>query len=175
MIISVDEAKKYIATDKEDSVLEAKLQALELLIRKETNNNFQLRNIRYRADVSGGVIRCSSLYFSEGDTVQISESRLNEGICTVKSIVEGAGLIIKEPLYDEYGVLVTKVVYPMDIKMGVINMLKWDLENRDKVGISSETISRHSISYFNMDGANSSLGYPKMLTGFMKPYRKPRF
>ena len=63
----------------------------------------------------------------------------------------------------------------MDVKMGAVNMLKWDLENRDKVGVQSETISRHSVTYFNMDGENSSLGYPKSLTGFLKPYMRARF
>ena len=70
---------------------------------------------------------------------------------------------------------VLKVEYPADIKMGVINLMKWDKENRSKVGVQSETISRHSVTYFNMDGDNSSLGYPKSLTGFLKPYMKARF
>lgn len=51
---------------------------------------------------------------------------------------------------DEEHCMVTKVVYPMDVKMGAANMLKWDLENRVKVGIQSETISRHAVTYFNM-------------------------
>ena len=65
--------------------------------------------------------------------------------------------------------------YPMDIKMGVVNMLKWDLNNRDKVGVSSETISRHSVTYFDMTGDNSTIGYPKALLGFLKPYKRARF
>ena len=80
-----------------------------------------------------------------------------------------------EPLLDEICVLVTKVKYPMDVKLGVANMLKWDIENRDKVGIQSETLSRHSVTYFNMDGDNSLMGYPKSLLGFLKPYMKARF
>ena len=65
--------------------------------------------------------------------------------------------------------------YPPDVKMGVVNMLKWDLENRDKVGVQSETLSRHSVTYFNMDGDNSTMGYPKSLLGFLKPYMRARF
>ena len=53
--------------------------------------------------------------------------------------------------------------------------IEWDLENRDKVGIQSETISRHAVTYFNMDGDNSTVGYPKSLVGFLKPYKKARF
>ncbi len=65
--------------------------------------------------------------------------------------------------------------YPPDVKMGVVNMLNWDLNNRDKVGVQSETISRHSVTYFNMDGDNSTMGYPKSLLGFLKPYMRARF
>ena len=65
--------------------------------------------------------------------------------------------------------------YPPDVKMGVVNMLNWDLSNRDKVGIQSETLSRHSVTYFNMDGDNSTMGYPKSLLGFLKPYMRARF
>ena len=176
MIISVEEAKKHIKTNLDDSVLEAKLQALELLVRKYTNNNFQKRNIRQYADVSSNMIACNAMYFSVGDTVQISESTINEGIYNVTGILENADCLeVDANLFIEANVLVTKVEYPMDVKLGVINMLKWDLENRDKVGIQSETISRHSVTYFNMDGDNSIMGYPKSLLGFLKPYMKARF
>lgn len=65
--------------------------------------------------------------------------------------------------------------YPMDIKMGAVNMIKWELNNRDKVGVASETISRHSVTYFDMNGENSTMGYPKALLGFLKPYKRARF
>lgn len=52
MIMTVDELKEYVDTGTvKDKVLEAKLQALELLIRKYTNNNFQDRNRRFIAPV----------------------------------------------------------------------------------------------------------------------------
>lgn len=65
--------------------------------------------------------------------------------------------------------------YPLDVKMGVINLIKWDLDGRDKIGISSETISRHSVSYSSQSGSDSEDGYPKALIGFLKPYMKARF
>ena len=65
--------------------------------------------------------------------------------------------------------------YPMDVKMGVVNLMKWDLEKRDKVGIASESISRHSVTYVDQTGANTLMGYPVSLMGFLKPYRKARF
>lgn len=53
-------------------------------------------------------------------------------------------------------------------------MLQWQLDNGDKAGVQSETISRHAVTYFNMD-ENSGMGFPKSLLGFLKPYRKARF
>ena len=83
--------------------------------------------------------------------------------------------VLSDVLIDEDEILITKIKYPYDVKMGVVNMLKWELGNRDKVGIQSETISRHSVTYFNMDGDNSTIGYPKSLIGFLEPYKKARF
>lgn len=167
MIISVDELKQYITTDKTDQVLEAMLQALELMIRAYTNNNFQNRNKRFYSDIENGVLLSFSYpWLSEGDTIQISESKLNDGLYTFSGSM---GLL------DEKKVLVTKIEYPADVKMGVVNLAKWELENREKVGIQSESISRHSVTYFNMDGDNSTMGYPKSLLGFLRPYMKARF
>ena len=174
MIISVEDLRKHIETTLEDSVLEGKLQALELLIRKHTNNNFQNRGIRFQCPIMATKLYLSTPFLKVGDTVQISESIYSDGIYVIKEVEEGF-LVLDKPLFDESSVLVTKVEYPMDVVVGAINMLKWDLENRDKVGIQSETISRHSVTYFNMDGDNSSMGYPKSLLGFLVPYKKARF
>lgn len=65
--------------------------------------------------------------------------------------------------------------YPPDVKLGLINLVKWDFANRDKLGISSETISRHSVSYSDISEGDYSGGYPKALTGFLQPYMKARF
>lgn len=174
MIISVEDFKKHVETTLEDSVLEAKLQALELLIRKHTNNNFQNRGIRFKCPIMQTKLYLATPFLKVGDTIQISESIYSDGIYEIKA-VEEEFVVLNKPLFDEAEVLVTKVEYPMDVVMGAINMMKWDLENRDKVGIQSETISRHSVTYFNMDGDNSSMGYPKSLLGFLVPYKKARF
>ena len=112
--------------------------------------------------------------FKVGDTLQISDSDFNEGLVTVKAVA-GSVITVNEELYDESGVVITKVVYPAEVKMGVANMLKWQIENGDKIGVASETISRHSVTYFDMSGDNSTMGYPKALIGFLRPYMKARF
>ena len=174
MIISVENLKKHIETSLPDDVLEAKLEALELLIRKHTNNNFQNRGFRFVCPIMTTKLFLTTPLLKVGDTVQISQSIYSDGIYVIKA-VENGFMELDKALIDESDVLVTKVEYPMDVVFGAVNMMKWDLENRDKVGIQSETISRHSVTYFNMDGDNSSMGYPKSLLGFLMPYMKARF
>ena len=62
MIMTVAELKQFIATDEADKVLEAKLQALELLIRAYTNNNFQSRGFRIEASIRGGVHKAHAAF-----------------------------------------------------------------------------------------------------------------
>jgi len=114
MIMTVDFLRRFIQTEEEDQALEARLQALELLIQGYTNNNFK-RHLT-----------------ADGE-------------------------------------------YPMDVKMGAVNLIKWELCNREKAGIESETISRHTVNYLNLDYYNTAVGYPKSLLGFLSPYRRARF
>lgn len=177
MIMSVEELRELVATQETDRALEARLLALELLIRAYTSNNFQKLCFRTVAvAVAGGnkLLVPGVVPFRAGDTLEITESALNAGLVNVVSVSEGT-IEVTEELYDEGRVVLTKVVYPADVKQGVARMLQWQLENGDKVGIQSETISRHSVTYFNMDGDNSLMGYPKSLLGFLKPYKKARF
>lgn len=178
MLMTVSELRRFVDAQDDDQVLEIKLKALESLIRSYTNNNFQDRAFRTVAvAVTDGnkLLTNSAIPFRTGDTLQISESEYQQGVLvTVESVAEGA-ITVKESLFDESGIVITKVKYPSDVKMGVANLIKWELANREKVGIASESISRHSVTYFNMDGQNSDMGYPKALIGFLLPYKKARF
>jgi hypothetical protein len=178
MILSVAELRKYITTEDDDQMLEGKLQALELLIRAYTNNNFQIRAFRAVAvAVAEGntLLFNSPVPFKEGDTLQITESDfMQDELVTVLS-VDGSSVTVSGDLSDESGVVITKVKYPVDVKMGVVNLTEWELNNREKVGVASETISRHSVTYVDQTGANTIMGYPVALMGFLKPYRKARF
>lgn len=71
--------------------------------------------------------------------------------------------------------LITKVEYPADVRAGVLELLKWDIKNRPKTGVKSETLSRYSVTYFDQDANNQVMGYPVALLGFLKPYIKARF
>lgn len=177
MIMTVAELRQFVTTDEADQALEARLQALELLIRAYTNNNFQQRGFRVEADIRGGVFMSESMIpFAVGDTVMISQSDLqSDCLCIVNEITDDTTFTVNESCADDDCILVTKVVYPADVKLGVANMLKWQLDNGNKVGVASETISRHSVTYFDMTGDNSAAGFPKALTGFLRPYMKARF
>ena len=173
MIISVEEAKELITFDNwTDAKIERKLKAIEQVIRTYTNNNFQQRSYRRTADIIGSLLVCEALIpFSVGDTVQISESGLNEGLFTVAE-VEDATFTVNENVKDENDVLVTKVAYPEDVVDCCLNLLEWEIKNRSKVGIKSETLSRHSVTY--EDSNSFYMGYPKGLLGCLSLYKKAR-
>lgn len=176
MIMTVAELRRYVETEEDDQVLEVRLQALEGLIRAYTNNNFQARAFRAVAVAASDktLMVNTTVPFAAGDTLQITESNLMpDALVTVVS-VDGNTVRVKEDLFDESGVEITKVKYPQDVKMGAVNLMKWELAQREKAGIASETISRHSVTYSNMDGENSVMGFPKSLMGFLRPYKKAR-
>ena len=67
-------------------------------------------------------------------------------------------------------------VYPPDVRLGAIGLIKWELnDRREKAGIASETISRHSVSYSSDTESAAGNGYPASLLGFLKPYMRARF
>ena len=175
MIISVEKAKALISfPDWSDEKIEMKLKAVEQTIRAYTNNNFQDRDIRRTADIIGGLFLVEALTpFDVGDTVQISESGKNKGLFTVAS-ADDSTFTVEEAVKDEEDVLVTKVVYPDDVIACCVNLMEWEVNNRGKVGIKSETLSRHSVTYFDQDSNNQVMGYPVALLGCLKPYRKAR-
>lgn len=173
MIVSIEEMTRLYPNVNTDS-LQMKLDSIEQLIRKYTNNNFQNRNIRFIASSEDYTLNGSSPFIKEGDTVQITNSAVNDGLYTVTTISDGKTIIDKFIFSVNHNV-VTKVEYPASIKQGVINLMAWEMNNRSKIGIKSETLSRHSVTYFDLDKENQIMGYPVSLLGFLKPYMKARF
>lgn len=177
MIISVADVKKRITTNLEDSVLEEILQALEVQIREYTNNRFLKKPyVRIDADIRGGVFMSESLIpFKVGDTVQVSVGRdaIDCGVYTVKEI-SGTTFTVKEDVDDITNTTVSLVQYKADVRMGVVELLDWKLKNADKVGLSAETISRHSQT-FDRASIDKNFGVPNDLLAFLKPYKNPRF
>ena len=186
MLMTVEELKKYIQTEETDEVLAAKLSALELTIRKYTNNNFMVRGIRTTADAFNKTFTCmTTANFKVGDTVQVSMSDFMDGqLCTIAEIVDNT-IIVNEDIYHEDDLLLTKVEYPADVKLGAANILKWQLRNeaaasgdKSAMPVQSETLSRHSVTYAT-DATEADIstdfGVPKKLVAFLKGYKKARF
>lgn len=173
MVVKVEEALAYLQMNIPEAVIERKIRAIESLIRSETNNNFQDRTVRLKVPSCDGMLIGSSPYLAVGDTVEISDS-VNRGLYAVVSM-EGGHIAVDKALYDATSNVVTKVVYPEDVQEGVLNMLQWDFTMRGKVGIKTESLSRHSVTYYDMDDQNSLNGYPASLIGFLEPYRQMRW
>lgn len=177
MIMTVEEFRTHVNTDAPDNVLESRLKAVELFIRKHTHNNFQVKGTGRIADVVGGLFTMEALNpYEVGDTIQISGSDKNDGLYTIKEVNEFT-FMVNEPTRDEIDVFVTLVEYKEDVKLGVVELLKYELGSRKKVnaGIQSETISRHSVTYKVPDASDTVKGYPQHLMGFLEPYMKARF
>ena len=177
MIMTVAEFRERVNTDADDKTLESRLKAVELFIRKHTHNNFQVKGTGRIADVVGGFFTVEALNpYKVGDTVHISGSDKNDGLYTIKE-ADDHSFRVNEKTRDEIDVFVTLVDYPEDIKVGVLELVKYDLENRKKVsaGIQSETISRHSVTYKVPDASDTVKGYPQHLMGFLDLYMKARF
>ena len=174
MIISVEKIRSLVDFPESwsEERVKMKLLAVEQTIRAYTNNNFQDRDYRRTADIVGGSFLVEALNpFDVGDTVQISDSRLNRGLFVV-SHADDCTFRVEEHTKDEKDVLVTKIVYPADVLNCCVALMEWDVNYGGKVGIKSETLSRHSITY--EDSATMFMGYPAALLGCLKSYRKMR-
>lgn len=176
MILTVEEFRNLYSTTESDENISMRLSAIENMIRAYTNNSFRVRQYSQSVDIENSMLTVNGymLPFKAGDTVQISKSYWNDGLYTVKE-VDGVRLIVNETTEGVDAGEVSKVQYPLDVVMGAVNMLKWDLERREKVGIQSETISRHSVTYSDTSYDNTILGYPKKMIAFLYPYKRARF
>ena len=172
MIISVEDLKNQIncgtATDEQIAV---KLDAIEAVIRAYTNNNFQQRGIRFAGNSDEMNLYGDTQYFTVGDTIQVSGSLVNDGLYQVTSVQSDYIQVDKTLMPSEYN-LVTKVKYPADVIQCAVDLYKWKQNMGDKVGIKSETISRHSVTY--EDSVTLYMGYPVGILNGLNLYKKAR-
>ena len=171
MIITVEELKKVSELSNiPDEQLTIMCEGIEDFIRQYTNNNFTVKNVTFNAPSTDGKLETVSPLFNVGDTVLISNSKYNDGVYVLTAM---DGTLDKELLDDDNN-KVTLVKYPPAVKLGVIKLLQYNAKMDDKVGISSESLSRHSVSYAQPT-SDSIGGYPSSLMSFLKPYMKARF
>ena len=172
MIITVEELKNRVECGNvADDLIAATLESIESIIRKYTNNNFQIREIRFSGRSEGSNLYGSPRFFSVGDTVQISNSGVNDGLYKVVHLTEDR-IVVNKTLFEADYNLVTKIQYPADVIQCACDLYKWKQSMGDKVGLKSETISRHSVTY--EDSATLFMGYPVGILKGLSLYRKAR-
>ena len=170
MIVTLEELKRVSELSNiSDEQLLIMSEGIEDFIRQYTNNNFTNKNITFNTPSTNGKLDTVLPPFKVGDTVLISKSTYNNGVYVIENM---DGTLNKELFNDENKV--TLVKYPKAVKNGVIKLLQYDVKMADKMGISSESISRHSVTY-SQPQADSVNGYPSYLMSFLKPYMKARF
>lgn len=178
MIITVDEIKAQCDCEGlTDDVIKNRLNAIEAVIREFTHNNFQNRDIRFKASSDGFDLTCKPLFIKVGDTVQISQSKVNDGLYVVDAVSDD-GLTVDRELFTVPFNLVTKIEYPADVVQCAIDLFEWKKNFGAKIGIKSEseTLSRHSESVTYEDSATLFMGYPVgILSGLSSLHNKARW
>lgn len=172
MIITVEKLKEQVnCGTASDDLITAKLEAIEAVIRAYTNNNFQQRTVRFAGRSEDSDVYGSPRFFTVGDTVQISESGVNDGLYTITAVYDDH-IELDKPLFSVDCNLVTKIKYPADVIQCAVDLYKWKQNMGDKVGVKSETLSRHSVTY--EDSATLFMGYPVGILNGLYLHKKAR-
>lgn len=174
MIITLEDAKKIFVDVTQDD-----LDGIEQAIRELTHNNFQNRNVRLRGFLK---FEDNKIYyhgdetgFVKGKTIQASNSKYNDGLYLINEVkpdyieVEGDVEFISSTVRDS---MITLIQYPADVIAGVRKLLKYDKQMGNKMGIKSETISRWTRSFIDINSGESVNGYPAAYMKFIVNHRK---
>ena len=172
MLISIEDLRMQVdcgnATDDQIAV---RLEAIEGVIRQYTNNNFQQRTARFIGHSEDIFVYGTPRFISVGDTVQISGSDVNDGLYVVNA-VDNDRIEVDRPLMSVEHNIVTKIHYPADVVQCALDLFTWKQNMGSKVGIKSETLSRHSVTY--EDSGSLFMGYPTGILSGLRLYKKAR-
>lgn len=173
MIISVTDLRNQIKCGEEvtDEQIAIKLDAIESVIRAYTNNNFQQRKIRFLGRSKDMSVYGSHQFFAVGDTVEISGTGVNDGLYRI-TVIGTDHITLDKPLISLEDNLVTKIKYPADVVQCAVDLYQWKQTMGEKVGIKSETLSRHSVTY--EDSATLFMGYPVGILNGLNLHKKAR-
>lgn len=176
MIIELEDAREI-----DISITQEDLDGFEQSVRALTNNNFQNRKVRLtNVEIAKpNIIRSQTIVkgMRTGDTLEINYSDFNDGLFVVESILDNEIKVKGAVFFSEKmkGVIVTKVEYPADIKQSIKKLIAYDKKMAGKIGVKSETISRMSTTYYDVNTSENTDGYPASLLSFLKKYEKMRW
>lgn len=184
MIVTLEKAKQLLGISdvSKDFEIKEKLKGLEITIRNLTNNKFldiKIRSNRKLTFLSDSKTITGDnflkLGFRPGDSIDIDDCLLNKGIFTITTVTDSS-IAVNEDILDEENIsLITKIVYPYDIVQGVIKLINYDFKMSDKIGVKQESISRYSVTYYDVNSTESIEGYPATLMKFLNKYKKLRW
>ena len=176
MIITLGDARAI-----DDSITQDDLDAFEVAFRSLTNNSFQNKHIRFKdiEFVGENLIAVNDpiVGLKVGDTIEVNYSHYNDGLYVIESIdgkqikVQGTPFFVA----NTGGSMLTLVQYPADIARGIKKLIAYDKKMASKIGIKSESISRMSITYYDVNASENIDGYPASLLSFLTKYEKMRW
>ena len=176
MILSLNEARAIDAAINQED-----LDALETSVRELTNNNFQNVHIRFKGIEFMAnnliVVNDSIVGLKVGDTIEVNYSHYNDGLFVIEEIAGKQIKVQGTPFFvaNTGGSMLTLVQYPADVTRGIKKLIAYDKKMASKVGIKSESISRMSITYYDVNASENIDGYPASLLSFLTKYEKMRW
>lgn len=179
------------------NITQADVDTLEQTVRGITNNHFHV-NVTRRSFIGKGLdlvfapstITLPNLngepsqgtsdllkYLHIGDTIEISGTGVNDGVFDITALSTYQITVRMPDNFPEfyagaYDATLIKVYYPLDVIGGVKKLIEYDVNMSGKTGIKQETVSRLSVTYFDMTAAESEGGYPRSLMSFLARYRQ---
>ena len=176
MILSLIEARAI-----DDSITQEDLDALETSVRELTNNKFQNVHIRFKGIefVGNNLIAVNDpiVGLKAGDTIDVNYSHYNDGLHVIESI-DGKQITVQgTPFFvaNTSDSMLTLVQYPADVVRGIKKLIEYDKKMASKIGIKSESISRMSTTYYDVNASETVDGYPAAMVSFLKKYEKMRW
>ena len=176
MIITLGDARAI-----DDSITQEDLDAFEVAFRSLTNNNFQNKHIRFKDIEFVGenliAVKDPIVGIKTGDTIEVNYSHYNDGLYVIESI-DGKQITVQgTPFFvaNTSGSMLTLVQYPADVVRGIKKLIEYDKKMASKIGTKSESISRMSITYYDVNASENIDGYPASLLSFLTKYEKMRW
>ena len=176
MIITLGDARAI-----DDSITQDDLDAFEVAFRSLTNNSFQNKHIRFKDIEFVGenliAVKDPIVGIKTGDTIEVNYSHYNDGLFVIEEIAGKQIKVQGTPFFvaNTGGSMLTLVQYPADVKAGLKKILSYNLKMADKIGIKSESISRMSTTYYDVNASETVDGYPAAMVSFLQKYEKMRW